>query len=240
MAARGTMTESSFAIEALRRCALFAKVDDDTLAPVRRYAADPPLPARRDDLPPGRSGRLAVHHRVGLGQDRPAVARRRGGRDHRHPGPRRLLRRAGAARRRAALRDGRRDRADRDARPAARRVRRSSSTTEPSLRRALLAGARRRAAPADRPRRGAPLPRPARPPGRRLVRLARESRARRHRRGPARLAVHPVRPGRDDRRHAPDGEPAARRPDRPGPRPARARRRSSSPTSSGSPRAAER
>jgi CRP/FNR family cyclic AMP-dependent transcriptional regulator len=31
VAARGTMTESSFAIEALRRCALFAKVDDDTL-----------------------------------------------------------------------------------------------------------------------------------------------------------------------------------------------------------------
>ena len=31
MAARGTMTESSVAIEALRRCALFAKVDDETL-----------------------------------------------------------------------------------------------------------------------------------------------------------------------------------------------------------------
>lgn len=43
MAVRGTMTESSFAIEALRRCALFAKVDDETLAlcvstlRIRRY-----------------------------------------------------------------------------------------------------------------------------------------------------------------------------------------------------------
>ncbi len=43
MAVRGMMTESTFAIEALRRCALFAKVDDDILAlcasslRIRRY-----------------------------------------------------------------------------------------------------------------------------------------------------------------------------------------------------------
>ena len=85
VAARGTMTESTFAIEALRRCALFAKVDDETLAAVRVVAAHPTLPQERDDLPPGRPRRLALHHRVRLGEDRPALARRRGGRDHRHP-----------------------------------------------------------------------------------------------------------------------------------------------------------
>ena len=82
----------------------------------------------------------------------------------------------------------------------------------PGLRDALLAGLAQGAAAPDRPRRGAPLPRPCRPAGD----APDAPRAGRRRRMPqgsvtSRLALHPVRPGGDDRRHAPEREPAAER-----------------------------
>ena len=85
----------------------------------------------------------------------------RGG-DHRQPQARRLLRRAGAARRLPTLDDGDRARADRDARAPARPVpappRRGSRA-----RHARSCRPGRRAASPDRPRGGAPLPRPGGP-----------------------------------------------------------------------------
>ena len=114
------------------RCGLCA--DADALAAALRSAAS----EGRDGLPPGRSGRRAVHRTSGsvkvvLPSDEgaePAIVA--------VLGRGRVLRRAGAARRRAALGPTIADRADRDARPPSRRVPRLIDD-QPELRRALLA-----------------------------------------------------------------------------------------------------
>ncbi len=213
--------ESPFAIDALRRCALFAKVDDEALVTcarslrVRRFRRGETIFHQGD---PGDSLYIIE---FGLGEDRPALAGGRGGGDHRDPDPGRLLRRAGPARRRAALGDRGRARARRDARPASRARSSELIDTDRELRMALFAGLAaelRRLTGHVEELHFLDLP------GRlasRLVRLAREADAERRRRGPPRLAVHPVRARRDDRRHAPDREPPARGHGHRGPAPLR-------------------
>ena len=221
-----TVLGGSMARDALRACGLFGHADERHARRARRRPPHPPVPQGRDGLPPGRPGRRAVHRRERLGQGRPAVRRGRRAGDRR--GPRRRASSSASWRSSTARRTPRRS--SRSSRP-----RRSSSTATRSSR---LIDTRARAAPRparvardrdpapDRPRRGPPLPRPARPP--RVADPAASPPARaatRRRRDPAspwpytqsELAGH-------DRRLAPVGEPAARRPRRRGPRPARARR----------------
>ena len=203
----------TMAIEALRRCGLFG---DARRRDPRRCGRGPPRSARFREArrsstratPATRcSSSRAARSRSSC--PRPKARRRRSSR----PSARRLLRRAGPARRRAALGDGRRHRADRDARPPPRRVRRArrrpSRTCARRCSPALVAELRRLTGHVeelhflDLPGRLA----------RRIVRLARESRARRR---PATIRLDwPYTQSDlagDDRRHAPDREPAARRP----------------------------
>ena len=128
--------------------------------------------------------------------------------------PGRLLRRARAARWRAAVGHGRRARGGRDDGAPARRVRPAGRRE----RRAPPCAARRacrRDPPPHRPGRGPPFPGPARSP--RAPPAARDRGGRPAtadaavRRGPPAVAVHPGRAGGHDRRLAPVGEPAARR-----------------------------
>ena len=163
----------------------------------------------------------------------------------------RLLRRAGPARRGAALGDGGRDRADRDLDPAARPVPRADRDRAGDARGAPRDARRGGPAP-HQPRRGAPLPRHHRAP-----RVAPRPPRRRDRATPLadgaiRLAgaADPGRPRGDDRLHPPEREQAARdvhrrradparaRPDR-HPRPRRAEptdRPDARPRSAGDPR----
>ena len=109
------------------------------------------------DLPRRRPGRRPVRHRQRRGEDLGPVRIGRGGDPHDAPRGRRL-RRAGPARRRAAIGQGRGPRRDRDGRPAARPVPRAGRHRTGHPRRApRLAGGR--APPPDDPRRGAAFPR---------------------------------------------------------------------------------
>ena len=160
----------------------------------------------------------------------------------------RVLRGAVAARRRAALRDGRRPRArSRRTSSAATRSTRWS-TTQPVLRRRAAGRPRRRDPPADGAGRGPPFPGPARdgwrgtccgPSRSAAAGVTRRPPTTCRRASPA-VAVYPGRTGGHDRRLAPVGEPAARRSRRRG-APAVRRRRAGDPRRRrGWPRAARR
>ena len=223
MAARGTMTESSFAIDALRRCALFAKVDDDTLdlcastLRIRRYRKHETIFHQGD---PGDSLYIIESGSVKIvlpspGGEEGAIIATLGRGDF--FGELALLDGAPDSATAVAIEPTeslvlRRDRFDElvENEPQLRRALFSALVTE--LRR--LTGHVEELHFLDLPGRLAS----------RIVRLARESQPVCHDRHPAGLAVHPERPRRDDRRDPPDGQSAAGRHDRPGPRPAGARR----------------
>ena len=190
------MTETTFAIEALRRCALFAQVDDQILAlcasslRIRRYRKNETIFHQGD---PGdslyiiESGSVKIVLPSPEGEEGAIIA---------------TLARADFFGELALL-DGAPHSATAVAiEPTEALVLRRDRfeelvETEPELRKALFAALVDRAPPAHRPRRGAPLPGPARPPGR-AARPARAGRAE-----PDATGRGPAGPGRSPRATSP-------------------------------------